>query len=128
MSDDHVMRNGRRINVAGEGGKRPLFAQVPLEWAAKVAKQTGTQRAFVWMYLGFLAWQTGSTTFPVPNVRLQRYGISPKTKNRALRDLELVRAISVERQPRKRPVVTMKDFPRLNKSVMWRKRQSGEGT
>ena len=54
-----------------------------------------------------LRWKTQSMTFPLPNGRLTKLGVSRKVKWRALHDLEREGLISVERRRRKTPIVTM---------------------
>ena len=124
MSVDYIMRNGRRIDVETDQPKerQPAFAQVPLEWAARAAKATGTSKAFIWIWLAFRAWEVGRTTFGVPNGRLEQWGFSRWTKNRALRELGEAGVIKVDWRDRKSPTVTLLNYPPLNKQVMWRKR------
>ena len=81
--------------------------KVPLWWIEETARltkspdNTGVDRALR------LHWKTKSLTFPLPNGRLQRLGVSRDVKRRVLRDLERARVIMVERPPRKTPRVTL---------------------
>jgi hypothetical protein len=84
------------------------FVQVPLWWAEAAAKATtGGRAALVWIYLLHMAWKAKSTTFTLPNGYLERCGVSRKIKCRVLRELEAARLITVERRPRKSPLVTL---------------------
>ena len=83
------------------------FVKVPLWWIEAAAKATKSSTTVVLIELLRLRWKTGSSTFPLPNARLQRLGVSRKVKQRILRELELARLIIVERPARKSPVVTL---------------------
>jgi DNA-binding GntR family transcriptional regulator len=48
-----------------------------------------------------------SMTFPLPNGRLAKLGVSREIKRRALRELERARLITIERPPRKTPIITL---------------------
>jgi hypothetical protein len=47
--------------------RRDRFVQVPLWWAEQMTKATETPQAFVGIWLLYLAWKTGKSTFPLPN-------------------------------------------------------------
>ena len=76
-------------------------------WIEEAAKATKSPTTVVLIELLRLRWKTGSSTFPLPNARLQRLGVSRKVKQRILRELELAQLIIVERPTRKSPVVTL---------------------
>lgn len=80
---------------------------VPLWWAEQASQATRTPKAMVWIWLLHLAWAARSKTFRVPNERLQLRGVSPDTKNRALRNLEKAGLIQVTREAGKSPTVTL---------------------
>jgi hypothetical protein len=106
------MRLARRRNLEAAKGRhasssRSRFAQVPLAWAARAAKATGTPRALVWIWLLYLVWDKGSRTVPLANATLQSWGISRHTKWRALQDLEKAKLIRIKRRPRRAPQVTI---------------------
>jgi hypothetical protein len=52
-------------------------------------------------------WKARSLTFSLPNGQLAARGASRKAKYRVLRELEAAGLITVERQPRKSPRVTL---------------------
>jgi hypothetical protein len=51
--------------------------------------------------------ESQSPTFPLPNVRLSKNGVSRKVKCRVLRDLEAAGLITIERRHGKTPLVTL---------------------
>jgi hypothetical protein len=87
--------------------KAEPFVKVPLWWIEETARLTKSPTTLVLIELLRLHWKTKSLTFPLPNCRLQRLGVSRDVKRRVLRDLERARVIMVERPPRKTPRVTL---------------------
>jgi hypothetical protein len=87
--------------------KKPEFVQVPLWWAEAAAKATDSPVVIVLVELLRRRWKAHSTTFAMPNARLEGLGASRETKRRVLRDLERAGLITVKRRPRKTPVVTL---------------------
>jgi DNA-binding transcriptional ArsR family regulator len=87
--------------------KAEPFVKVPLWWIAQATKATNTGRALVCIELLYAAWKTKRATFPLPNGRLTKLGVSPDTKSRALYDLERAGLITVERPKRKTPIITL---------------------
>ena len=110
----YLMRHGRRIAVETVNSvvvPRPKevepFVKVPLWWIAQATKATNTGKALVCIELLYAAWKAKRSTFPLPSGRLLRLGISRDTKRRALYDLERAGLITVERPPRKSPIITL---------------------
>ena len=95
------------IMKVGEASKQQQFVKVPLQWAADAAKATGTRGAMVWILLLHMAWKTKSTTFPLSNVMLARYGVGREMKRRALEKLEASGQIKIERRWKRSPIVTL---------------------
>ena len=95
------------IMKVGEASKQQQFVKVPLQWAADAAKATGTRGAMVWILLLHMAWKTKSTTFPLSNVILTRYGVSREMKRRVLEKLEASGWIKIERRWKRNPIVTL---------------------
>ena len=111
-----VTAHGKQIMVetletpsvkALEARKHQQFVKVPLQWAADVAKATGTRGAMVWILLLHMAWKTKSTTFSLSNVMLARYGVSREMKRRVLERLEASGLIKIERRRKRNPIVTL---------------------
>jgi ribosomal protein S19E (S16A) len=63
----------------------------------------------------WLAWKTGSQTFPVSNDRLKQYGISRDVKHKMLERLEKAGRIKIERHGRHAPLVILLGKP--NKGI-----------
>jgi hypothetical protein len=83
------------------------FVKVPLWWIAQATKATNTGKALVCIELLYAAWKAKRLTFPLPNGRLAKLGVSRYAKQRALRDLERAGLITVERPLRRTPIVTL---------------------
>ena len=77
------------------------FVKLPLWWAEASAKAIRSPATLVLVELLRLRWKTQRTTFPLPNSRLQKLGISRKLKVRVLHDLERAGLITVKWRPRK---------------------------
>jgi len=111
-----VTTHGKRILIetletpgmqAREAMKQQQFVKLPLQWAADAAKATGTRGAMVWILLLHMAWKTKSTTFPLSNIMLARYGVSREMKRRVLEKLEASGRIKIERRWKRNPIVTL---------------------
>jgi hypothetical protein len=114
---NYVMRRGRRIEVetihpdTAPTKKRHKtsepFVKVPLWWIAAAAKATRSPATVVCVELLHASWKAKSPTFPLPNGKLQRLGVTRETKRRVLRSLEQEGLVRVVRLPRKTPIVTL---------------------
>ena len=112
---NYVIRHGRRIEVETlDTGLKPqpkptssTFVKLPLEWAVKATKATGTPRALVWILLQHRAWKTKSRTFSLSNDVLRGCGISRYVKRHALQQLEAAGLITLKQLPGKAPIVTL---------------------
>jgi hypothetical protein len=104
----HVKRR-RELEAAApvERKKVEPFVKVPLWWIVQATKATNTGKALVCVELLYAAWRAKRRTFPLPNGRLAKLGVSRYAKQRALRDLERAGLITVERPLRKTPIVTL---------------------
>jgi hypothetical protein len=88
--------------------RKPLYVKVPLWWLEEVAKATRSPQAFVAVWLLKLHFENhGLLTFPLPNGRLAKRGCDRKAKWRALANLEKAGLITIERRPRKSPIVSL---------------------
>ena len=104
----HVRRRRELEAAAPVKRKRTEpFVKVPMWWAEAAAKAARSPATLVIIELLYLAWKTRSATFPMANLRLRQRGVSREIKRRVLRDLEHGGVISIERLPRKAPVVTL---------------------
>src|SRR5262245_60549001 len=71
------------------------FVRLPLWWAEAAAKATRDPGLLVLVELLHIHWKTRSTTFPLPNGRLQKLGVTRDVKRRVLYDLERAGLIAV---------------------------------
>jgi hypothetical protein len=116
---EYVVRNGRRIEVeilAPKTAVQPkrshqgLFVRVPLAWVERLraARCIGSYRLA--HHLLFQHWKSNGATIKLSNTILAKLGIrSLKMKGQALLELERFGLISVERLPKKSPIVTIID-------------------
>ena len=81
------------------------FALVPIWWVEQASKVTSTPGALVLVWMLYMAWKTGSNTFPLTNVQLR--GVHRNTKYKMLRELEAAGLIQVRREGKKAPIVTL---------------------
>ncbi len=113
MSVYTIIRHGREIEVEDvpprgtKGLKTELFAILDLSPAAKAFTAMNCPKAMVWAWLVHKARTTDSNTITIPNGPLAKYGVSRQIKYLALQQLEQAGLITVERKPRKTPVVTL---------------------
>jgi hypothetical protein len=104
----HIKRRRELEAVAPVKRKKvEPFVKVPLWWIAQATKATNTGKALVCIELLYAAWKAKRLTFPLPNGRLAKLGVSRYAKQRALGDLERAGLITVERPSRKTPTVTL---------------------
>src|SRR5262245_28110643 len=83
------------------------FVRAPLWWVTAAARATRDPGMLVCVEILRASWKAKSPSFPLPNGRLGKLGVSRKVKRRVLRDLERAGLIIVERPLRKTPIVTL---------------------
>ena len=83
------------------------FVKVPLWWIAAASKHTRSPATLVCIELLHVHWKTKRLSFPLPNGRLEKLGVSREIKRRVLRDLERGGLIRLEQKAGKTPVVTL---------------------
>jgi hypothetical protein len=90
----------------------PGYTVVSRAWLARVQPVLRTtDRLFVVMELYRLCLIHRNRTVTLPNKELKTLGISPRTKQRALLDLEMVGALTVEPRNGRSTRVTLHWFP-----------------
>jgi hypothetical protein len=106
---DYAKRRRAELEAAApiKRKKAAPFVKVPLWWIAQATKATNTGRALVCIELLYASWKAKRPTFPLPNGRLAKLGVKREIKRRALRDLERAGLITIERPPRKTPIITL---------------------
>jgi hypothetical protein len=84
------------------------FAMVPMSWyeILKEPLPTGLT-VMVALHLCYLCWKNGGKPFKLPNGMLEYDGISRQTKWRALAVLERRGLITIERRPKKSPIIRL---------------------
>ena len=103
------IRRDEKIKAEKKAAKRgQRFTALYLDEAAAACKACGSQQAFIWIWLQYLIWKADYKPFPIPSNGLEVYGISRKTKMRALAVYEKAGLISVARHKTKTPIVTMR--------------------
>ena len=104
----HIRRRKELEAVAPMKRKKvEAFVKVPLWWIMAAAKATGSPAVLVLIELLHLQWKTRRMSFPVPNARLKKLGVSREVKRRVLRDLQRAGLITVDQRTRKSPIVTL---------------------
>jgi hypothetical protein len=110
QEEPYHVRRIRELEAAAPAKRKKKvepFVQVPLWWIEAAAKATKSPTTLLLIELLRLRWKTQRSTFPLPNARLQRLGVSREVKRRRLRDLERAELIVVERPSHKTPVITL---------------------
>ena len=105
--DEKRLRELKAAVAAKRKQQTEPFVKMPLWWAEAAAKATGSPVTILLVELLRLRWKMHSMTFPLPNGRLAKLGVSREIKRRALRELERARLITIERPPRKTPIITL---------------------
>jgi hypothetical protein len=107
--DDWAKRKLAELRAATPAKRKKAepFVKVPLWWAVEAAKATNTAKALVWIELLHASWKAKSLTFPLPNGRLKKAGVSRFVKYRVLRELEKAKLITVKWRHGKSAVVTL---------------------
>jgi hypothetical protein len=84
--------------------RRQHFIRVPWGWYEHLKDADG-QTYRVALYLLYLHWKGNGEAIKLPNGMLAIDGVPPTSKCRALSDLERRGLITVERRPKKSPIV-----------------------
>jgi hypothetical protein len=83
------------------------FVLVPLKLAAEAFRANRAHKAFVLLWLLYLAWRSKSTVISIPNGELEHYGINRREKIKALRDYAEAGLIKVRQEGRRAVVVEL---------------------
>jgi hypothetical protein len=85
--------------------RREKFIMMPVTWRERLSGATGNT-ILVALDLLYLAWKAGKgEAVKLPNGMLKHDGVSRHSKWRALHDLELRSLITVERRPKRSPLI-----------------------
>ena len=87
--------------------RRQQFTQFPHSWVEGLrnARRTGSYRLA--LFLLHRHWKEGGKPVRVSNLAVEWVGLSPQEKMRALRELESLGLVRVDRQPNRAPTVTV---------------------
>jgi hypothetical protein len=96
-------RLGRRVSLV-QG--RFIAGPIPVSWVCQ-AKRLGVTALLVGLALWHIRGLRKSNTFIVSNLMLRDWGIQADAKSRSLRKLERSGLISVERQGKRSPQITL---------------------
>ena len=111
-----IVRHGRRIEVetveTGVAPRRRLrghFIQVPLPWLELLEGASGPAYRLA-LYLAYLNWRGKGAPVTLSNSAVRGVGLERRAKWRALRELERRGLLSVERHPRRSPIVRLTSY------------------
>ena len=87
--------------------KKAPFVVVPIWFATAAAKAAKAPAHLVIVHLLHTSWKAKGRAFTLANGWLEEQGVSRRTKNRVLRDLEAAGLITIERSNGQSPKVTI---------------------
>ena len=87
--------------------KKEAFVKAPIQLAGHVARALREPKTFIWLWLLYLSWKTGSKTVSLSNVELRKWRISRDTKRRALGALERAGLLKIEWRSGRSVLVTL---------------------
>lgn len=111
--DDFAVENIRLVETptiakakaAARHRQARQFVMVPLWWKNQLSRATHACTFKVALELLYRHWRGGGEAVSLPNVGL--VGVSDGTKWRALKELEDLGLVAIERRPKKSPLVTV---------------------
>lgn len=86
------------------------FVKFPLVWADRLRTVRYTSSYRVALHLLYRHWKSGGCPIQLSNVALVEAGVSRDQKWRALRELELLGLIRIERRRRRSPLINLLVF------------------
>ena len=89
------------------------FIKVPWMWYERLVKARRASTYQVALYVLFQHWKRNGQPFALPNRGLETLGISRWRKWSALRELERLGLIQIERRPRRSPMIAVLPAPRV---------------
>src|SRR5262245_1463276 len=85
--------------------RRRQFIKVPWTWVERLAAARHIATYRVALHVLYRNWKGGSRPFTLANGALAAEGVARGTKWRALRELEALGLISIERRPKRSPII-----------------------
>jgi hypothetical protein len=101
-----IVRERRGIEPKKIQKRRAYFVKVPWVWVEQLDGAAG-QTYRLALCLLYLHWKSGSEPIKLPNSMLKIDGISRASKWRGLAELERRGLITVERRPRRSPLIRL---------------------
>jgi len=96
-------RSGRRASsIQGKF----ILGPIDVSWVCR-ARELGVTPLLVGLFLWYLRGMRGTNSVVVSNLMMQEWGVQPDAKARALRKLEKARLITVKREGKRSPRVTL---------------------
>jgi hypothetical protein len=99
----------RRVSIGTVPKRTKHFIRIPMSWHEALRDATGRTH-YVAQRLLYLHWRQRGQPVKLANKLLGIEGVSRQAKWRALRDLERRGLIELERQPRRSPVIRLKNL------------------
>jgi hypothetical protein len=87
--------------------RRQHFVQVPLAWAERLSKAHHIATYRVALHVLYRQWKGGGVPFTLSNTAMMAEGVTRWRKWDALRELEQLGLITVERRSRRSPRITV---------------------
>ena len=97
---------GRRLEPLKVRRRQKQFIMLPWTWVERLRDARSVTTYKVALYILHMSWKKHSKSFKLANGALSEEGISRYQKRDALKDLERLGIIRVERRVRKSPIVT----------------------
>jgi hypothetical protein len=102
-----VKRAGAKQARARSERQRERFVMVPWSWIKRLKDARRPASHMVGYFILYQHWKTGGQPVPVTTVALRPFGISRWAKWRALKELEQLGLVRVQRGARCAPLVTV---------------------
>ena len=90
---------------------RRSFTMLPRAWELRLLKAKRITSYHLGCELLYLHWLNGDKPIAVTNLMAKTLGLSPRSKSRALTELEQLGLITIDRNSRKAPRVTLLHVP-----------------
>lgn len=104
-TNNGLQSSSKPMRIKGEFLKGPI----PLAWLTVASKLNGKAPLAVALAIWFEAGRSRCKEVTLATAILNRFGVNRKAKYRALEALDKAGLISVNRKPRRNPVITIKD-------------------
>jgi hypothetical protein len=106
LSDNIALLERRAVEPRKWEKRRQHFVRVPWQWVEALSGASG-QTCLLALHLLYLHWKGNGGPIKLANGMLEMDGIGRKGKSHALNELERRGLITVERRPRKSPIVKL---------------------